>query len=236
MHNDIALFKNILNTIKQNNFNNLCNFMIISNMFPGHFYEYDTIHFSIAHSILNKPNYNSKTNKFVFDIETNNAYDKKIVQFAYYVLNDKNTVIEANSFYVYNEKVYTDFYKKIKYHTLRRYGLCPIILHHKLHHVLSHCDTLIGHNIKIFDCKVITKYFSRFGLEINISDKKFVDTMTESKHLLNLKNIKGRLKNPSLTELSNFFNISSQNECFHDALYDVDITYKCYIHLQNVCL
>ena len=95
---------------------------------------------------------------------------------------------------------------------------------------------MIGHNIKTFDCRIIVKYFAMFGLHLDITNKKYIDTMTESKHLLQLKNKNGSIKNPSLVELSCFFNIRSENSEFHDAFYDVYITYLCYVNLKKICL
>jgi DNA polymerase III epsilon subunit-like protein len=203
----------------------------MSNVFPGHHKKISIQQYGIAQRLLLKRKYPSTSNHFIFDIETNNAYQKKIVQFAYYVINDKNIIIDKDMFFVFNEGVYTDYYKKIKYKTLKEFGVCPSLLFDKITHVLSQCTTLVGHNIITFDCRIIKKYFLHFGLELEIDDKLNYDTMRESRYLVNLKNKRGGNKSPTLTELSQFFNIGSAEDQFHDAMYDVHITYLCYVNL-----
>lgn len=204
----------------------------ISSIFPGWHKKINLTQYKIVQRILKRQQYNSTSNKFIFDIESNKYGEKKIVQFAYYVINEQNKVIDCDMYYVFNEGVYSDYYNKIKYKTLKEYGVSPYILFNKLQHVLSQCEILVGHNIITFDCKIIKKYFERFDLILDLSTKICYDTMKESRYVTNMKNKKGGSKCATLTELSQFFGILlNSEENFHDALYDVHITYLCYINL-----
>lgn len=206
------------------------------NIFPGWHKKLNIVQHKITQRILYRQKYKTTSNKFIFDIESNKYGEKKIVQFAYYVLDSSNNVIDQDMYYVFNEGVYSDYYNKIKYPTLKEYGVSPYALFYKLKHVLNQCEIMIGHNILTFDCKIIDKYFLKFGLKMDLSTKIFYDTMKQSKNITNLKNKKGSIKCATLTELSQFFNIGlgNTNENFHDALYDVHITYLCYLNLMKI--
>lgn len=205
----------------------------ISDIFPGWHKKLNLTQYKIVQRLLHRQNYKTTSNKFIFDIEANKYGEKKIVQFAYYVVNEQNKVIDCDMYYVFNEGVYSDYYNKIKYPTLKEFGVSPYCLFYKLQHVLSQCEVLVGHNILTFDCKIIKKYFERFGLIMDLSTKTCYDTMKESRYITNLKNKKGSSKCATLTELSQFFGVGTDpdKENFHDALYDVHITYLCYVNL-----
>lgn len=209
----------------------------VSSIFPGWHKKINLTQYKIVQRILQRQKYKSTSNKFIFDIEANKYGEKKIVQFAYYVIDDHNKVIDCDMYYVFNEGVYSDYYNKIKYPTLKEYGVSPYCLFSKLQHVISQCEILVGHNIITFDCKLIKKYFERFGLNMDLSTKICYDTMKESRYVTNMKNKRGGSKCATLTELSQFFGVGtdSAEANFHDALYDVHITYLCYINLIKVC-
>lgn len=208
----------------------------ISDIFPGWHKKINHTQYKIIQRLFQRQKYKTTSNKFIFDIEANKYGEKKIVQFAYYVVDDQNKVIDCDMYYVFNNGVYSDYYNKIKYPTLKEFGVSPYCLFYKLQHVLSQCEILIGHNIITFDCKIIQRYFERFGLIMDMSTKICYDTMKESRYIVNLKNKKGNSKCATLTELSQFFGVGTDpdQENFHDALYDVHITYLCYINLMKL--
>jgi hypothetical protein len=208
----------------------------MTDVFPGWHKKINLNQYKIIQRLFHRPKYSSTSNKFIFDIEANKYGEKKIVQFAYYVVDNQNKVIDCDMYYVFNEGVYSDYYNKIRYPTLKEFGVSPYCLFYKLQHVLSQCEILVGHNILTFDCKIIKRYFERFNLHMDLSTKICYDTMKESRYVTNLKNKKGNSKCATLTELSQFFNVGNINdkENFHDALYDVHITYLCYVNLLKI--
>lgn len=203
--------------------------------FPGWHKKLNISQYSILQRVLHRQNYNSISNKFIFDIESNKYGEKKIVQFAYYVIDDNNNIIDKDMYYVFNEGVYSDYYNKIKYPTLKEFGISPYLLFYKLQHITNQCNLMIGHNILTFDCGIVKRYFKNFDLTLDLSLKDCYDTMKQSRYITNLKNKNGGSKCATLTELSQFFGIETNcDENFHDALYDVHITYMCYVNLMKL--
>lgn len=247
MQNELKEFSEQMNLIKKSNINLIKQFIeieskitdpklnSINNIFPGWRYDLNLTQFKIVQRILHRQCYPSKSNKLIFDIESNKYGEKKIVQIAYYVIDELDNVIDCDMYYVFNEGVYSDYYKKIKYPTLKEFGVAPHYLFHKLQHVISQCDVLVGHNITTFDCKLLKKYFAKLNLNIDLDEKICYDTMKKSRYITNLKNKKGGSKCATLAELSQFFELeNNSDENYHDALYDVHITYLCYVNLAKL--
>lgn len=105
---------------------------------------------------------------------------------------------------------------------------------------LSGCDLMVAHNFH-FDIMFLRKEFSRCGLIFKY--KKSFCTMKELTCVCRLpaRGSQGGYKYPSLTELVQFFKISSEDimmhaekyfgsnaGTYHDARYDAAATYLCY--------
>lgn len=239
---ELKEFEKILSKLKNENKKTIEKFMrldgnynLFNDIFIGWKKQINMSQYKTAQRLLMRQKYPTSKNKFIFDIEANKYGEKKIVQFAYYVVNENNKVIDCDMYYVFNEGVYSDYYGKIKYPTLKEFGVNPTYLYEKIKYVISQCETLIGHNILNFDCKIIKKYFERFGLNMDLTLMNCYDTMKESKSVVNLKNKRGGAKWATLTELSDFFGVNDENDSnYHDALYDVHMTYLCYVCLIKI--
>ena len=83
---------------------------------------------------------------------------------------------------------------------------------------IEDADIMVAHNID-FDYQFLPKNF--------YSEK--ICTMKGTKNIIKALNISGRIKNPTLKELSTFLNIPFEDTAAHGALYDTQILKKCFI-------
>jgi DNA polymerase III epsilon subunit-like protein len=60
--------------------------------------------------------------------------------------------------------------------------------------------------------------------------------MKVSKDIVKSINKLGRIKYPKLSELCEYFNIEICNDKCHDSLYDIKLTYECFIKLFELNL
>lgn len=99
---------------------------------------------------------------------------------------------------------------------------------------LNQSHFIVGHNIN-FDINILSAEFIRIGFEINLLNKKIIDTKLEATEYCALKtNLgKGKFKWPTLYELhQKLFGIGFQNA--HNAMIDVEITAKCFFQLLKI--
>jgi DNA polymerase III epsilon subunit-like protein len=209
-------FKHIIHNINKIFIGQICKF-------PSHY----QLH--IYHKLNN--NISSNNNIFVFDIETN-GFDK-IIQISYIIIDNRHNIISENDFFIFNDHYTIDYYKKININTLKHKGIHPIICLNKLINDLSMCNTIIGHNIKNFDIPRLKKYSNKFNITLNLDHMYIIDTMIQSKNYVNVKNIRGHLKVPSLFELCKHCEIDIDNTQQHDGLYDVQKTLECFLLLSK---
>lgn len=99
---------------------------------------------------------------------------------------------------------------------------------------LKDAKTIVGHKLQ-FDLAMISKDCFYYGIKFDytMTDPRFVCTMAKTKGLCNLKDIKGRPKFPSLTEL-HYRLFGETFEGAHDALADVKATAKCFFELKRL--
>ena len=90
---------------------------------------------------------------------------------------------------------------------------------------------IVGHNID-FDKKIIGAEMIRCGMPDIIGPLPSIDTMKMGLQFTDLKDIRGRQKNPNLTELySTLFGEEQRNA--HDALGDVKATLACFFEMKS---
>lgn len=77
-------------------------------------------------------------------------------------------------------------------------------------------ETLIAHNIK-FELRHINK---------RVQFKKYFCTMEKNKNLIKVFAKDGRVKNPNLEEVCNYYGIDFDSSKYHSATYDVTKTYE----------
>jgi len=88
---------------------------------------------------------------------------------------------------------------------------------------IDHNTILYAHNAD-FDTSIIKRDSLKYGLKLPAN--KIVCTMRSSTNFCKIKNDYG-YKWPSLNELASILNVEHQEDSFHDALYDCNITKKC---------
>lgn len=180
---------------------------------------------------LDKYNYKpNQVTKIILDVETENYYNN-IVQICYFVLDNNNNILSKNMFYVYNGQNIQDHFKKIPIFTLKTFGIHPCFVFNKLRHDLQYCDEIIGHNIS-FDIDSIKQNAKKCGIELKFPPNIFC-TMKESKNIVKCVNKNNQIKFPKLIEMCKFFNVEFLENSFHDAQYDVEKTFECYLQLIN---
>ena len=177
-------------------------------------------------------NVNTDTNYMVLDIETTGLTKEDfIIQIAYNVYDNNMDCLTKHN-YLINENVNkTDFFNRFTVDEIIEKGLSAEVVLNQLKEDLSKCKYIIGHNIS-FDVGMIARYYRKYNIECVIP--KSICTMISSKFKLKLKNTKGWIKNPKLSELYKFYYSTDANEdTLHDASYDIDITFLCFKKLAE---
>ena len=169
-------------------------------------------------------------------LDTETAGSGEVIQVAY---NIYLYYPEINFFYcdskndwIIDEKINkVDFYGKFSLRDIRTKGEDPEYVFGVLSVHLESCDYLVGHNIS-FDIDKIVKYFSK--LKINYKLPQSICTMKASKERVGLKNIKGWVKYPKLSELYAFYygELPDQTKT-HTADYDIHLTFLCFKGLHT---
>jgi len=186
--------------------------------------------------ILRKLNSSTNDNKIIVDIETDGK--TKIIQISYNIIDKNNNIILKRNLFLNDGDNDIDYYKKISIDYIKIYGIKPKKALEILFNDLKQCDCIIGHNIA-YDFSKIIKYFEKYysseeltKIKNNIPEKKYC-TMQRSRNIVKCKNKKGSIKSPKLSELCEYYEIDKDDSKCHDGLYDVELTYKCYIKLCN---
>ena len=167
------------------------------------------------------------TKIIVLDIETTGLSDTdKIIQIAYNVY-DGNMILLSEHNVLINENVdRTDFFNRFTLDEIKEKGLPAEVVLNQLKDILDGCKYIVGHNIA-FDVEKLNSYYTKYNIECIMP--KSICTMKSSKYKLKLKNSKGWIKNPKLSELYKYYYETDANEeTLHDASYDIDITFLCF--------
>jgi hypothetical protein len=172
---------------------------------------------------------NEITNMMVIDVET--AKTGELIQIAYNIYNSDFECIKQFDCLINENNGKIDFYEKYTLMEIMENGRSPRDAFKEIKIDIKSCSHVIGHNIA-FDIGKIDKYFKKLSMvyhrPINIC------TMQQSKKLCNLKNIKGGLKPPKLSELFlHCFNCDPDTTKTHTADYDIEITFMCFHHLYK---
>jgi DNA polymerase III epsilon subunit-like protein len=217
-------------------------------MFPYYKNDINSDKSKYVKQILINKNINTTNNKIILDVETNgciipqnkqNKQNKKnklkqitynkIVQISYLLLDNNNNIIDTINLYLNDGDNTIDYYKKINKEFIKKYGIYPQYILYKLAEDLSKCSHIIGHNID-YDIKCIITHFNKYNIKFTIPEIKYC-TMKESKDIVKCVNKLGRIKYPKLSELCEYLKIDIDNKKCHDSLYDINLTYKCYLKL-----
>ena len=160
----------------------------------------------------------------MLDIETDGF--NNILQIAYNFYDSDNNLLLSKDFFVYNGINSKPFYPTIKEEDIIKYGISLNDASNIVTQDINNTNILIGHNIISFDLKRINELNSKFNNKLK--DSLIVhDTMTESKNIVNTKNVKGRIKNPRLEEMLLFL-CGKTVENYHNASGDIMATFDCY--------
>ena len=168
-----------------------------------------------------------RTNIMVIDVET--AKTGELIQIAYNIYDEEFNVIKQFDSLIneYNGKI--DFYEKYSLDEIMCDGRDVYDVFYEIQDDMEICSHVVGHNIS-FDMGKIHKYFTK--LEISYIKPISICTMAKSKQTLNLKNKRGHIKPPKLSELFVYcFGHEPDNSKTHTADYDIEITFMCFYKL-----
>ena len=172
---------------------------------------------------------NEKTKIMVFDIETDGK--STVIQIGYHIY-DNGVLEKKEDILIRNINLETDHYNRFSIEDIIRDGKYPEVALEMFKQDLDECRFVCGHNIKSFDCPRLKKYADRYGFELKFPT--LIDTIKCSR-LTQLKDKRGRLKQPKLSELYEFlFEEVMDSEIQHTALYDVEITARCFYKLVEI--
>lgn len=191
----------------------------------------------------------------IFDTETTSIRPGNICQLSYITIDTSTkpqTTIGKNYFFTVESvdegaKEVHGFSEEILYELSN--GLEFMDQCHEFLKDFYDADFIIGHNVQ-FDIKFLTHEIDSLWeagiLEEKWAPKNTFCTMNYYKNICNLKNFNGNIKNPKLSEVIDFLNITEEditnkaNELFqgsgnyHDARFDTAATYLTIINgLKN---
>lgn len=163
----------------------------------------------------------------ILDIETDGG--NSIIQIAYNIYDKELDVIKKKDFLINEGHGKIDYYKRITLEEIVKDGHHPKNMLPILQADFDKCKYIIGHNID-FDLRHISRYFLKYRLPCRLPTR--LDTMRVSRNLVGAKDKRGRVKNPRLGELYQYFfgTAPSEDSC-HRADYDTEITHKCSVML-----
>ena len=176
----------------------------------------------------------------IFDTETNGIRsDRVALQLAWLLADEKGQTLLSKS-YILRQNVSIDP-KALEIHgisqsVIKSKGVETRIVYNEFVDDLRRCDTIVGHNIS-FDIQTVKNDLVALGWDDPFEGKILYCTMNSSKEYVKAKDRKGYLKNPRLEELAGmlFYNdISKKFEGCHDALFDVQLTAKCFFELKRL--
>ena len=174
--------------------------------------------------ILEINEYSKRNGYIVLDVE-NNTSNGDIVQIAYIMYDKDNKELKRFNKYVKNRLIDclgTEI-TKITNDMLRLEGTDFSEIIHELYNDLSQVETIVGHNISS-DIAKIKKNIHKFNIEISYDSFekiKIEDTMLMAKKKIKLKELYEEL----------YGNILENK--YHNAIYDVEYTSKCYVKLKK---
>lgn len=204
----------------------------------------------------------------VFDIESTGFFNKSmktrnadIIQFAFLIFNSYNDQIEkAGNFY------FVPSLNKISKGAYETHGITEELLYTyttktfedfipELRKLLSGVNTIIGHNIRMFDVEFLRTYKDE-QLNNILNDIEIIDTMTDftdklykitcdkksyswKKEWISLEYCYYRLLRNGLKHdtvmrsIKSTFNLEDSLDWFHNAAFDVYINYLIYLDLRG---
>lgn len=167
------------------------------------------------------------TNTIVLDIETDGG--SNIIEIAYKIYDSNDKLIKERDIFINDGTDKVDYYAMIPLERIHRDGVPPLEAISEVSKDFATCKYIIGHNIS-FDVKHIMAYCFKYGCRVYRLEQ--IDTMHISKAFVKLKNKKGGLKSPKLSELYHYlFKVAPDTTKCHTALYDVEITRACFKEL-----
>jgi len=169
-------------------------------------------------------------NYMICDIETD-GHDL-IIQIAYQIYTHEFKLLKEEDLIINNGNYETDYYNHFTKEFIKRKGLHPSDALNIFKNDLQLCKIIVGHNIEGFDIPKLKTY--SYKNKINLIFPLAIDTMLTSKDFVKTTNKLGKRKYPKLNELyEKLFNTKLDDKKQHNAIYDVEITYKCFIELVN---
>lgn len=160
----------------------------------------------------------------VLDIETDGKYT--IVEIAYniYEYTNSSLVLEKEVDLIINDRETLDFYKKIPLSQIQA-GITPLNAITQTCNDIQLVNYVVCHNIN-FDIRFIKTYMKKFNIDIEFP--RLIDTMKESKYIVNAVGRNGSIKMPKLEELYVcLFGKNPDLDACHRGNYDVKITGEC---------
>jgi len=226
----------LVNIIDHYNYNNQKFILKIKNKYNVEYLENITRHLSkytLSNSIENPTsNINNEYKYMVLDIETDAYFN--ILQVAYDIYNEKDKLIKEINILINDGIHYTPFYNTITKEEIIKEGITPKEASKIITDDINRTKCIIGHNIIAFDLKRINILNDKFGNKIK-NDLEMKDTMLLSKNIVRSLNKNGQIKYSKLGEMADFLlkNTQIDNSKYHDAKYDIMITYECYKILRD---
>lgn len=159
----------------------------------------------------------------VFDTETTGRFNSYIVSIAICILNLETMQIEDEYYQVINPlaEIEDGAFRvhKISQEEAEKNPTFKEV-EEKATEMFLKADAICGQNIEGFDLRVLEREYERLDVINPLLSLPTFDTMVMAKHIVQAKDKRGKLKNPTVEESMNFFKIEQPEGMYHNALTD----------------
>ena len=167
----------------------------------------------------------------VLDIET--TLTGEIIQIAYNIYECESFNLLKSFNKIINEGINkVDYYGKFTVEYIIENGHSPLIVLIEMLQDINNTHAIIGHNIS-FDLNKIYGYYKKYNIPLTYKPKS-ICTMYNTRYICCVKNKRGLIKVPKLSELYfHCFERLPDENLAHSANYDVEITFECFEYLYK---
>ena len=117
---------------------------------------------------------------------------------------------------------------KISISATRRHGLPAKVVWTEFREMIYNA-TLVGQNIIGFDIPYVNREMRRVGLRTQLNEARTIDTVKIARHLWSMPSYK-------LFELADFLGVNYSAGDLHDALADIDLTWRVWLAIWDQAL
>lgn len=174
-----------------------------------------------------------------FDTETNGRSKDKVVLQLGWVLTDQDGNVLKQQCHILKQDVQIEPMAMAKHritkNVIEQSGIEIGVAYDGFLSDACKVDCIVGHNIQ-FDVDAIDNDLKSLNLENPVKQKTLYDTMQIARNIVGATDKNGHLKSPTLEETAGkllYDDINMKFDGAHNALFDAELTMKCFFELRK---